>query len=176
MKFFQLLYFVETISEDGEIICTRKFWKSWDRYLIYPQNISLLLSSATPPNPLYWIHLVYFPIWINTRWHVLQPCGASRKTKIPMSTRLEPDTTFTAREESGLPCLDKRRGLTPLWNSIGSPRSMSALERNLRVRPQHLRGHRPLYRLERNPKRPLTTRMETWLSWGKMIRNLTSPS
>ena len=27
MKFFQLLYFVETISEDGEIICTRKFWK-----------------------------------------------------------------------------------------------------------------------------------------------------
>ena len=43
------------------------------------------------------------------------------------------DSTVTAGEESRLACLHMRRGLTPLWNSKGTPRSMSALERDPEV-------------------------------------------
>ena len=77
--------------------------------------------------PLYWLdcypenQLNTILACVTALWHL------ERKPQIPMSSWPESNTTFTAREESWLACLHTIRGLTPLWNSIGTPRSMSAL-------------------------------------------------
>ena len=64
--------------------------------------------------PLYWLgchpenQLNTILACVTALWHL------ERKPQIPMSSRPEPNTTFTAREESGLACLHTIRGLTPL--------------------------------------------------------------
>ena len=65
----------------------------------------------------------------NTMAGVTALLHLERKPKIPMSTRQKPDTTVTAREESGLVCLHPGQGMTPCGNSIGTPRTMAALKR-----------------------------------------------
>ena len=66
-------------------------------------------------------------------------------------------------------------GWLPCWNSIGTPRAMSDLERSTEVPASTQGGPRPLHRLERNPKKPLTTQMEAWLFTGKTSGSLRSP-
>ena len=58
----------------------------------------------------------------NTLARVTALWPLKREPQIPMSTRPEPDTTFTAQEESGLACLHTRRDLTPLWKLHRNPK------------------------------------------------------
>ena len=64
----------------------------------------------------------------------------------------------STRDEAWLPC----------WNSIGTPRSMSDLERSPEVPASTQGGPMPLHQLERNLEKPLVTRMEVWLFTGKI--------
>ena len=89
--------------------------------------------------------------------------GTSRESRRSLcQLHRKPDTTFRAREESGLACLHTRRCLTLPWNFNRNPKIHAG------VGGEHLGscrnstgGSRTWHRLERNPERPLTTRMET---------------
>ena len=75
------------------------------------------------------------------------------------------DTAATAREESARACPHSSRGLTALGDARSTPRSMSALERNLQVQatsPHKILG--PGIDGRGIPRGPRATRMGTGLS------------
>ena len=74
-------------------------------------------------------------------------------------------TSATAREESARACPHSRRGLIPWGDSRSSPRSMSALERNLQVpAPTPHKDLGPGIDGSGVPRGPRATRMDTGLS------------
>ena len=84
---------------------------------------------------------------LKTRWHVWHPCGTSRERRRSLcQLDRKSDTTLTAREESRITCLHRRRGLTPLWKlhripeihvSTGRVSWVSRLNSRWIPRPQH---------------------------------------
>ena len=115
---------------------------------------------------------------LKTQREVWQHQGTSRKSPWSLcQLNGKPDTPFTPREGSGVPCLHTRRGLIPILKLHKNP------EIHVRTGEEHWGsslnsrwGPVLLHRLEMNPKRPLETRLETWLSWGNTSRSLRSPS
>ena len=92
-----------------------------------PNSLQIHLS------PLHWLDC-HPEDWLKTQWEVWQSCGTSRKSLTSLcQLDSNPHTTFTAQQQSGFPCLHMRRGLTPFWNSRGTPISKSALARNHEV-------------------------------------------
>ena len=127
--------------------------------------------------PLHWLdcHPEYR---LTTRWHVWQPCGTWKEShRSVCQLDRKPNFTVTAGEEGELAHLHTRWGLTPLWK----------LHRNLEIHVSKgeeawgcglISRWRPRtwHWLERNPERPLATRMETGLSCGNTVVSLKSPS
>ena len=127
--------------------------------------------------PLHWLdcHPEY---WLKTRWQVWQPCGTSKEScRSLWQLARKPDTNFPAREESGITCLHRRRGLTPLLKLYRNPEiHISTGEESWGFGINSRKGPRPHRRMDRNPERLLGTGMETWPSWCPTSGSLRSPS
>ena len=81
----------------------------------------------------------------------------------------KPDTTVTAREDCGLACLHRRRGLTLLLKLRRNPKiHVSTGEEHWAPGLSWRWGPRTRHRLEGNLERPLATHMETGYHWGNM--------
>ena len=104
---------------------------------------------------------------LTPRWHVRQPCGKALKEihRSLCQRKGKTDTAPTAWEEIAHACLRSRWGWTPLWRLQRYPKvhvitgvetSVSGLDSGGGLMSRH--------RLERNPERPLASRMETALS------------
>ena len=79
-------------------------------------------SLQTTLIPLHWLDCDP-EYWLKTWWPVWQPCGTSRESHRSLcQLDRKPDTTFTALEESGLPWLPRRLGLTPLLKLYRNPK------------------------------------------------------
>ena len=108
----------------------------------------------------------------------LPSCTSIKSPNFPPHLNRRADTPFTTWEESGVPCLNTRRGMAPLLKLYRNPEI--PVETGEEHRVSHLTLHEALFPCsdswERNTKGPLATWKEAWLPWGNMRGPLRPPS